>query len=136
MVADLPPFDFDLALELVPLAFRAYVDERGGKASRGSDGTTVRYATASFVVECFDAMVTVELQTAEGLPKQAGAGEAVLTGSESDPYCLLSVVEGKGRGAADADVDVRHVARSTTRWRLGDNATDRTASWDGERHTL
>jgi hypothetical protein len=123
-----PPFNFDRSVELASLAFHTYVPVTDGKWERGSDQTNVAFQRASFVSECYDGVLIVNLKRVRGLPKdaqQAGAGEALLTGGALDPYVQLSIVEGrKVPGRDDADAAARDVFRSETRWRMGEGDAD------------
>lgn len=113
-------------------AFESYNDPDGARWERGADGCDVAFRDASFVRSCYAGALIARVVEARGLEGQQDLQEIALTGSASDPYVRLAVVERSPRGSQrERASNATDVARTETVWRGGDNAV-----WPDNSHCL
>ena len=125
-------FDLGTASLCAGFAFESYNDPDGARWERGADGCDVAFRDASFVRSCYAGALIARVVEARGLEGQQDLQEIALTGSASDPYVRLAVVERSPRGSQrERASNATDVARTETVWRGGDNAV-----WPDNSHCL
>ena len=116
-------FDLSAACGLAGYAFESYNAPSGGRWERGADGCDVAFSSPSFVRECYAGALVVRVVAARGLPGQKDLSEVALTGGKSDPYAMLAVIEAASGHVMERAGNATDVARSSTVWRGGSEAT-------------
>ena len=116
-----PCFNIDTAVLLAGFAFEAYNEpaENDSRWELGADGTNVAFMSEAFARECYAGRLEVRLCEAKELPSKQDAAQALLSGSNVDPYVVFALNEemdvGPKEGAVALECAVDK-ARSSTRW--------------------
>eukprot|EP00443_Scrippsiella_acuminata_P001116 CAMPEP_0115196156 /NCGR_PEP_ID=MMETSP0270-20121206/14943_1 /TAXON_ID=71861 /ORGANISM="Scrippsiella trochoidea, Strain CCMP3099" /LENGTH=931 /DNA_ID=CAMNT_0002609485 /DNA_START=75 /DNA_END=2870 /DNA_ORIENTATION=+ len=141
VAVDTTPLDFEIVALLAGFSFETYNTPDTVRWERGEDGLNVALLSDDFVPSVYKGVLSVKLIAVEDLREDTGGVvEKLTTGSRSDPYVLLNIIEDGqtllsqsiiatgsiNEARVKQSLDVK---RSSTLWRGGGEG--RTA-WQGE----
>jgi len=125
-------FDVDAAVLAAGFAFEAYnsPSEQDARWERGADGCDVAFMSEAFAREIYAGRLEVRLVEAKELTEQEGLAQAVISGSQRDPYVVFAMNEENAQGPKEGAIGLGRAvdrARSSTAWSksLADQSKDR-----------
>jgi hypothetical protein len=114
-------FNVTAAVLAAGFAFEAYNEpsERDARWERGADGCDVAFMSDAFARECYSGILEVRLCEAKELAKQDELAQALISGSERDPYVIFAMNEENEKGPKEGAIGLGRAvdrARSSTVW--------------------